>query len=234
VEALLRWNNPDAGMVMPARFIRLAEERELINPIGAWVMQKACADLARLNRISPQPVYVSVNVSSLQIRDPDFVANVRRTLNETRLASELLHLELTESLILDSNRHIKQALTDLRADGVQFVLDDFGTGYSSLSYLRRFPIGRLKIDRSFVSDVPHDENAASVVTTIVALAQAMDMDITAEGVETAAQSRFLEQLGCVEQQGFHFAHAMPIVEIEQILGTSLMSVDATRRQAIER
>jgi len=224
VEALLRWRNPESGFLMPGSFIRLAEERGLINEIGAWVLRQAAVDITNLNRRLRQRLYVSVNVSSIQVRDAGFLACVGRALAESGLNPQLLHLELTESLIMDASQQVLQVLHELRSQGIRLALDDFGTGYSSLSYLRRFPISDLKIDKSFVRDIPQDSEAESIVTTIIALGHAMNMGVTAEGVETLAQSRFLEHQGCLEQQGFYFAEPGELADIEQALipGASLL------------
>lgn len=217
VEALIRWQNPEAGLLMPADFIYLAEDRGLISGIGRWVLRKACGEIARLNQRATQPVQVSINVSSSQLQDPRFVDDVEQALEETGLGARLLRLELTESVIMDGSREVLHILHSLRALGVALALDDFGTGYSSLSYLRRFPISHLKIDKSFVRDVPRDADAASIITTIIALGHAMSMGLTAEGVETPAQSHFLERQGCTEQQGFHFSRPQDITEIARLL-----------------
>lgn len=218
VEALVRWQNPDAGLLMPAEFIQLAEDRGLIAGIGSWVLRKACSEIAELNVRSQQPVQVSVNVSSSQLQNPRIVDDVEQVLEETRLDGKLLRLELTESVIMDGSKGVLRILHKLRAMGVQLALDDFGTGYSSLSYLRRFPISHLKIDKSFIRDIPGDADAASITKTIIALAHAMGMGLTAEGVETAPQSHFLERQGCREQQGFHFARPQHISEIAEMMG----------------
>lgn len=217
VEALVRWQNPDAGLLMPADFIRLAEDRGLIAGIGLWVLHKACREIAELNARAPQPVQVSVNVSSSQLQDVRIIDDVARVLIDTGLDGKLLRLELTESVIMDGSKDVQRILHELRDMGVQLALDDFGTGYSSLSYLRRFPISHLKVDKSFIRDIPGDADAASIVTTIIALAHAMGMGLTAEGVETAPQSHFLDRQGCREQQGYYFARPQHISEVADLL-----------------
>ena len=212
VEALLRWSTAHSGLVMPDEFVLLAEQRGLIGEIGEWVLRRACRDATRLNQLANRPIYVSVNVSALQVRQPEFSRLVENTLTESGLAPELLQLEITESVLMDASQQVIRTLHEIRGLGVGLALDDFGTGYSSLSYLRRFPISKLKIDRSFVSDVPGDTDATSIVTTIIALGRSMGLQVTAEGVETDVQSRFLHEHGCQEQQGFHFARPAPFEE----------------------
>lgn len=216
MEALLRWQNPFDGMLMPGEFIHLAEQRGLIGEIGKWVLEQACRDLGKLNCQARTSAYVSVNVSSVQVRDPSFVSIVSRALAESGLEPRLLHIELTESLLMENSAQVVRALDELRKLGVHLALDDFGTGYSSLGYLRRFPISKLKIDRSFVRDITVDESAASIVTTIIALGHAMGLDLTAEGVETESQRSFLERHGCGEQQGFYYSAPVTLEDVQRL------------------
>lgn len=207
VEALLRWNDPELGEVSPAQFIPLAEESGVIVPIGTWVLEEAVRQATAWFRRNT-PVQVAVNVSALQFEQADFVDHVAETLHSAGLPPELLELELTESILVrDADEALKrlQALAEL---GVKLAIDDFGTGYSSLGYLKRFPIQKLKIDRSFIQDVPDDDSDVAIVNAVINLAQALRLRVIAEGVEHPAQVQFLSDAGCHEFQGFFCSRAM--------------------------
>ena len=213
-EALVRWQHPERGMVSPAHFIPLAEETGLILPLGQWVLETACRQLAIWAAAEATAhLTLAVNVSSRQFRQPDFVAQVLAVLDETGASAHKLKLELTESLLLDDVEDIIAKMSALKALGVCFSLDDFGTGYSSLSYLKRLPLDQLKIDQSFVRDLLTDPNDAAIAQTIVALAQSLGMAVIAEGVETDAQRRFLAKLGCQACQGYFFGHPGPVAAL---------------------
>ncbi|RZS58733.1 putative bifunctional diguanylate cyclase/phosphodiesterase [Sphaerotilus mobilis] len=215
-EALCRWTDPQRGPVSPAQFIGVAEETGFIAELGDWVLHEAVAQAARWHRAG-RALPVSVNVSALQFRDAGFVAGVARALAEAHLPPGLLELELTESLLLDEvDAHLQQlqALADL---GVRLAIDDFGTGYSSLRYLKRLPIHRLKIDREFIRNLPDDTSDRAITHTIVQLAQALGLDVIAEGVETDAQHRALCELGCASFQGFLVAGALTVPDFEALL-----------------
>ena len=197
-EALVRWNCPGHGYVPPAEFIPLAEELGLIGRIGASVLRTACNDA----RFWPPEIKLSVNLSPVQIVDPRLVTTVTRVLAETHLDPARLELEITETALLGDDEAALQTLRGLVALGVRVSLDDFGTGYSSLSYLHRFPISRIKIDRSFVSQLPGDQGSASIVRAIAQLGKSLDMAITAEGIETAEQMQFIAREGCDNAQGY--------------------------------
>jgi diguanylate cyclase (GGDEF)-like protein/PAS domain S-box-containing protein len=204
-EALLRWRHPERGMVSPVEFICLAEQSGLILPIGQWVLHTACRQLVAW---SAQPatskLSLAVNVSARQFRQPDFVDQVQAVLDETGADPQRLKLELTESVLISDVEDAIRKMGALRERGVRFALDDFGTGYSSLSYLKRLPLDQLKIDQSFVRDVLSDPNDAAIVRTILALAQSMDLQAVAEGVETEGQRQFLLDNGCTVFQGYLF------------------------------
>ena len=214
-EALLRWQHPQRGMVSPASFIPLAEETGLILPLGHWVLETACGQLARW---SSQPemahLTVAVNVSAHQFRQHDFVDQVLAALQRTGANPQKLKLELTESLLVANMDDIIAKMSALKAKGVGFSLDDFGTGYSSLSYLKQLPLDQLKIDQSFVRDVLIDPNDAAIARTIVALAQSLGLGVIAEGVETEAQRDFLANSGCHAYQGYFFSRALPLEDFE--------------------
>jgi diguanylate cyclase (GGDEF)-like protein len=206
-EALIRWNDPELGSVSPADFIPVAEETGFIVAIGDWVMREAIQQAARWHSEGKR-ISISVNVSALQFQQPEFVDEVAKALTKHQLCAEYLELELTESILIQNAEEALQRLGQLAALGVKLAIDDFGTGYSSLGYLKRFPIGRLKIDRSFVRGLPGDESDAGIVNAIVNLGHALHMQIVAEGVETEAQRVFLQSLGCGQYQGFLFAPAL--------------------------
>ena len=206
-EALIRWNDPELGPVSPADFIPVAEETGFIVAIGDWVMREAIQQAALWHR-EGKCINISVNVSALQFQQPEFVDEVAKALAKHQLPAEYLELELTESILIQNAEEALQRLSQLAALGVKLAIDDFGTGYSSLGYLKRFPIGRLKIDRSFVRGLPGDESDAGIVNAIVNLGHALHMQIVAEGVETEAQRVFLQSLGCGQYQGFLFAPAL--------------------------
>ena len=203
-EALLRWQLPRQGLIMPARFIAVAEETGLIVPIGAWVLRTACQQARQWIDSGHVPVIVSVNVSPRQIREGRIAETIAAALHETGLAPELLQIELTENLALQGADGAIGLLSEIRALGVQIAIDDFGTGYSSLSYLKRFPVDQLKVDRSFVSGLPEDREDAAIVRAIVTLGHELGLQVVAEGVENVRQCEFLRECGCDELQGYHF------------------------------
>ncbi|HML77799.1 putative bifunctional diguanylate cyclase/phosphodiesterase [Geobacter sulfurreducens] len=209
VEALLRWDSPELGMVSPARFIPLAEETGLIVPIGEWVLRSACEQLRALHELGYTELRVSVNVSARQFRHDGFCAMVAAVLATVGLDPRYLELELTESVIMERSETAKGILRKLKQMGVSLAIDDFGTGYSSLSYLKHFPIDRLKIDRTFVKEVTVDQDNAAIAEAIVALAHVLNLDVVAEGVETAEQLAFLAALRCDVVQGYHIARPLP-------------------------
>ncbi len=205
-EALLRWNEPGLGELAPADFIPVAEESGFIVPLGAWVLGEAVRQAAAWHA-EGRGLCVAVNVSALQFRQPGFVAGIAETLARWRLPPQLLEIELTESILIQDADEALGRLHELAALGVRLTIDDFGTGYSSLGYLKRFPIQRLKIDRSFVDGLPADGSNAAIVHAIVQLARALGLEVIAEGVETEAQRAFLEAAGCALYQGFLAAPA---------------------------
>ncbi len=214
VEALLRWTDKDLGEVSPAQFIPVAEESGVIVPIGNWVMQTAIRQSALWNR-DGKSMRVAINVSALQFQQANFVDSIAAALQEHGLQPQCIELELTESILIKDAEDALKKLESLAALGVKLAIDDFGTGYSSLSYLKRFPIYKLKIDRSFIDDLPDNESDIAIVTAIISLAHALKLRVIAEGVETREQRDFLQHLQCEEMQGYQFAHAMSAEEFEQ-------------------
>jgi diguanylate cyclase (GGDEF)-like protein/PAS domain S-box-containing protein len=217
VEALLRWRHPELGMVSPVDFIPLAEETGLIVPIGEWVLRTACDQAQSWQKSGLPPLRVAVNISGRQFRQTDFVNMVEEVLAQTGLDPRWLELEITESVVMENVEETILTLTALKARGLQLAIDDFGTGYSSLSYLKRFPITSLKIDRSFIHEVGTDPNDAAIASSVIALAQAMSLEVVAEGIETDAQLRFLVARGCTEGQGYLFSRPLPPAELELFL-----------------
>jgi EAL domain-containing protein (putative c-di-GMP-specific phosphodiesterase class I) len=215
-EALIRWRDPERGEVPPAQFIPVAEESGFIIAIGHWVLRQAVTQAATWRQRGLKLV-MSVNVSALQFQQPGFVEGVAAVLREAQLPPALLELELTESILVQDVNDALLRLQALAALGVKLAIDDFGTGYSSLSYLKRFPIGRLKIDRSFVAGLPADESDAALVHAIIHMGRALHLETVAEGVETEAQRQFLRQAGCEQFQGFLFAPVLAAPEFEALL-----------------
>jgi diguanylate cyclase (GGDEF)-like protein len=218
VEALLRWHHPSWGLLLPSRFVPLAEEMGLIIPIGEWVLLGACKQVERWNRSRPGPgLRLAVNLSSRQFNHRNLRQAVTRALDESGLTPASLELELTETGILRDERAAMIALRELSAMGVRTCIDDFGKGESSLSRLRRFPIHGLKIDRAFVQNIDSDESNAAVVEAIVMMARRLQHEVIAEGVETAEQMAVLQQRGCEEMQGHYFSPPLPADEMTEFL-----------------
>ena len=203
VEALLRWHHPEQGLIPAEEFIPLAERTGMIIDIGAWVLRESCHQAVRWSRAGLPPLTMAVNVATAQFRFGNMPRLVAAVLAETGMAASRLELEITETGIMHDMHVAAETLVNLHQQGVGLAIDDFGTGYSSLSYLRKLPVDRLKIDRSFVNDVTSNEDAAVIATTIVELAHALRLEVVAEGVETAEQARFVRQTGCAFAQG-HF------------------------------
>jgi EAL domain-containing protein (putative c-di-GMP-specific phosphodiesterase class I) len=215
-EALIRWYIPGEPPILPERFIALAEETGLITPIGKWVLHSACAQNKAWQDLGLPPVVVSVNVSARQFRSNNFVRSVAESLQETGLAACYLEIELTESVMHDAPQLVAM-LGELKRLGVQIAIDDFGTGYSSLSSLKRFPVDRLKVDRSFVEHIATDPDDAAIVRTVIALGRNLGLKVVAEGVETAEQLQFLREHACDEVQGFYFSRPVPPEQLENLL-----------------
>jgi diguanylate cyclase (GGDEF)-like protein/PAS domain S-box-containing protein len=217
VEALLRWNHPEEGLISPNEFIPQLEELGLMVEVGEWVLRTACLQNVAWQKEGIPPVRVTVNVSAQQFYRGNIVLTVERVLRETGLEPEWLELELTESLTLDDSETTIKIMQDLKRIGVSLSLDDFGTGWSSLSYLRKFPLDRIKIDRSFMRDIPSEPAAEAVVRSIVSLGQNLGLDCVAEGVETRQQLDYLQELMCTEMQGFLYSPAVPGAECGALL-----------------
>ncbi len=208
-EALLRWNNPALGLVMPDRFIPLAEETGMIIPIGEWVIQEACKAAQCWQAMAGYDIGIAVNVSPRQFRDPGFTDIVMRALNASNLKPELLELEITERLILDNTIETADILRQLDRAGIRLSVDDFGTGYSALSYLKSYPFDTLKIDKSFIQDVINESEDASLVRAIINMAHSLGLRVIAEGVEEEAQTHFLKMENCDFSQGYFYSRPLP-------------------------
>jgi EAL domain-containing protein (putative c-di-GMP-specific phosphodiesterase class I) len=220
-EALIRWNHPTRGLVLPGEFIPLTEESRLILPLGEWVLDTACEQIAAwASHKETARLIVAVNISALQFRQPEFVDQVVAALARTGANPKNLRLELTESMLADNIEEVIAKMTQLRLHGIRFSLDDFGTGYSSLAYLKRLPLDCLKIDRSFVRDILIDSTSGAIAQTIISLGRAMALSVIAEGVETEEQRNLLAGLGCHSFQGFLFSRPVPLEQLEPLLHLS--------------
>jgi EAL domain-containing protein (putative c-di-GMP-specific phosphodiesterase class I) len=226
MEALVRWRDPEAGLIPPSSFIPVAEECGLIGPLSEWVLREACRQNKAWQDEGLPPARVSVNLSARQFQHHDIAKVVTKVLEETGLEPQYLELELTESTIMRNAEEAVLMLNELHALGIGLAIDDFGTGYSSLSYLKRFPVDRLKIDRSFVSDIGVSGDDETITSAIIALAHSLKLQVIAEGVETSAQLDFLKERACDEMQGYYFSRPIPRDEIPGLLqgGTTLAAV----------
>jgi len=217
VEALLRWNNPEMGMISPGYFIPIAEETGLIIPIGEWVLREACRQNSEWRMLGLPEITVAVNLSAVQFRQNNLGEMIKAILHEHNLDPSGLELEITEGAVMHNAEASIALLLELKAMGLQLAVDDFGTGYSSLNYLKRFPIDKLKIDQSFVRDITVDSDDAVIVSTIINMARTLKLKVIAEGVETAEQLFFLKHQECDEMQGYYFSKPMPPEKIISLL-----------------
>jgi EAL domain-containing protein (putative c-di-GMP-specific phosphodiesterase class I) len=209
VEALLRWQRPGEGLVAPDKFIAALEDSRLIVPVGAWVIAQACAQLVALDQIGLPALSMAVNLSARQFREPGLVRQIEQVLHSHDIAAHRLELELTESLLMEDNELSRDMLLAFARIGVRVAIDDFGTGHSSLAYLKRFKVDTLKIDRSFVRDVPHDADNCAIAGAVAALAHSLKLQVVCEGVENEEQLAFLRTLKCDAIQGYLLARPMP-------------------------
>jgi diguanylate cyclase (GGDEF)-like protein len=231
VEALIRWNHPQRGCILPGEFIPIAEESGLILEIGDWVIREACRQ-ARIWQISGMPfLRVAVNVSPLQFRQANFVKKLSAALLKHQLDPTYLEIELTEATLMSNAESSVALLKELSALGVVVAIDDFGTGYSSMSYLQRFPVDKLKIDRSFISDLATNPGDASIVRAIISLAHGLQLKVIAEGVESEEQLAILRRMGCDQYQGFFRSAAVPPTEVERLLRSSRVRLDYSEAES---
>ncbi|AZF00176.1 diguanylate cyclase/phosphodiesterase [Pseudomonas orientalis] len=217
LEALLRWDRPGYGAVSPAVFVPILESLGLIVPVGRWVIERVCEQIAVWQSSGLGAIEVSVNVSGHQLIEGDLIADIEHILTRTEVDAHWLEVELTEGSLMENTEHTIAALQRLRAMGVKIAIDDFGTGYSSLAYLRRFPIDTLKIDIAFIREVTTNPQDAAITRTIIELAHSLKLRVVAEGVETQAQLAFLKEAGCDQIQGYLFSRPLPVETLERLL-----------------
>lgn len=217
VEALLRWQHPEEGQILPGRFLECAENSGLIHPIGQWVLEAACRQARAWQEQGLPPLRMAVNISARQFSNPDFIDVVDRVIEQTGLDPEWLELEITESAMMENVLRTVMTLTDLKVRNIRLSIDDFGTGYSSLSYLKHFPIHRIKIAQEFVRDIPDNHDDAAIVETMITMARHLDLGVIAEGVEKKAQIDFLSKRNCMEMQGYYFSRPLPADELSELL-----------------
>ena len=221
-EALLRWQHPEHGLLYPDRFIPLAEETGLIEPIGEWVLQTACAQNFAWQHAGYPAVRMAVNISARQFHRSDLLTMISRILTTTGLATNWLELELTESMIIGNTEGAIKIMQSLNQMGIQLSIDDFGTGYSSLAYLKRFPINKLKIAQAFIKDILEDPNDAAIADAVISLAKSMQLQVIAEGVEKPAQLVVLQKMGCNLGQGYLLGRPTDTVAAEQYLASHVL------------
>jgi EAL domain-containing protein (putative c-di-GMP-specific phosphodiesterase class I) len=217
VEALIRWQHPEFGLLSPQHFIDLAEESDEIISIGTWVIHSACRQLKKWHDNGLDLIKIAVNVSSKQFQHPDFIPSLLDALEEFNIAPEFLEIEINENVILHEDQKIIETIHQLKDLGIQIALDDFGTGYSSISHLKKIPIDRIKIDKTFIENISSNQNDAAIVKAIIALAMCLNIQVVAEGVETLHQLKQLLSERCTEAQGFYFSVPLTEFEIENFL-----------------
>ncbi|VHR75626.1 signaling protein [Clostridioides difficile] len=208
-EALIRWNHPEHGFISPAVFIPIAEKSKLILKIGRFVFERVCNDLSEWKKQGKKIVPVSINLSRVELYQPDIVKFINKTIQMYNLSSDLIEIEITETVAINELNILKNVLNELRKYGFSISMDDFGTGYSSISCLRDMPIDILKLDKSFLGGIEHDERSRNIAKSIVSLAKSLDLVVIIEGVESKEQAELMKQFGCDLVQGFYFARPMP-------------------------
>jgi diguanylate cyclase (GGDEF)-like protein len=223
-EALIRWRHPTKGLLLPTTFIPVAEETGLIVPIGEWVLRTACQHIRSWHEQRFRPIRISVNLSGRQFREDGLIDSVTAILQETEINPDLLELEITESVLMDDAESTVARLAKLKAMGIHLAIDDFGTGYSSMTYLKRFPVGRLKIDRSFIRDIPEDADDVAITMATIQMAHSLKLEVVAEGIETPAQVQFLCERQCDIGQGYLFSEALSRLEMTDLLRSGLLLV----------
>jgi diguanylate cyclase (GGDEF)-like protein len=230
MEALLRWRHPERGLIGPAAFIPVAEESRLIIPIGRWVLEQACRQTAKWQQSEPDspPIGIAVNLSPRQLAGPDLLGHIQGALKSSGIEASTLRLELTENSLLEDTEAIEACLQSLKALGTRLVLDDFGIGFSSLGYLKRLPLSAIKLDRTFVENLTEDADDAAIVQAVTQMADALGINVVAEGVETEEQLREVEALGCGYAQGFYFTEPVPAGEVENLLTQPLKALHPSK------
>jgi EAL domain-containing protein (putative c-di-GMP-specific phosphodiesterase class I) len=217
MEALIRWQHPELGLLPPLEFIGHAETSGLIVPIGAWVLRTACVQNQTFLGRAPSPLTVSVNLSARQFEDKHLLREIERALAESALKPNCLELEITESMVMRDIQNSKKILDGIKSMGIRLAIDDFGTGYSSLISIKRFPFDCIKIDRSFIKDIPQDPDDVAITQAIIAMAHSLRLKVIAEGVETQEQLDFLTEHGCHEFQGYFFRRPQPAEDFSKLL-----------------
>jgi diguanylate cyclase (GGDEF)-like protein len=217
VECLLRWHHPERGLLLPGEFIEVAEETGTIVDLGKWVIETACSAATQLAHEAGEPICTAVNISPRQFRDVELVSTVQRCLAQTGLDPDNLEIEITETMLMDDVEAASATVCDLHDLGVRLAIDDFGTGYSSLNYLKKFPIDTIKVDRSFVADIPESQDDMAITAAVIAMARRLHLAVVAEGVQTREQLEFLQQHECEFAQGFLFSQAVPLEALKQLL-----------------
>jgi EAL domain-containing protein (putative c-di-GMP-specific phosphodiesterase class I) len=220
VEALLRWTHPELGVLPPAQFIPLAEETGLIVPIGRWVMREACAQNMAWQRRGLRPISMAVNLSPRQFVDENLLQDIDEALAASGMSAVLLQLEVTESMVMRNVTRAVKVLDAIQGRGIRLAIDDFGTGYSSMSLMKQFPIDTIKVDRSFVRDLPRNSEDQAIAQAIISMGKALGMTVIAEGVETTEQESFLRDHGCDEMQGFLFSKPVLPQQLADLLRSS--------------
>lgn len=233
VEALLRWTHPDLGVLPPMQFIPLAEETGLIVPIGRWVLKEACAQNMAWQRRGLEPISMAVNLSPRQFADDHLLQDIDEALAASGMSPVLLQLEVTESMVMRNVPRAVKVLDSIQSRGIRLAIDDFGTGYSSMSLMKQFPIDTIKIDRSFVRDLPNDSEDQAIAQAIISMGKALGMTVVAEGVETTEQERFLRNHACDEMQGYLFSKPLPSQQLTALLGSALLRVAPPLQPAAE-
>ena len=221
VESLIRWNHPERGLIGPDEFIAVAEDTGSIIDIGTWVIEEACRACQILSAQQAAPVQVAINISPRQFRDPNLVATMRRSIREAKLDPQNIEIEITETMLMQDVEAAQITVQRLSELGVRLAIDDFGTGYSSLNYLKRFPINTVKVDRSFVMDLPANADDMAITRAVIAMAHQLKMEVVAEGVETKEQLEFLAHHKCEYAQGWLFSKALPLDQMIELLANDL-------------
>ncbi|PEJ58854.1 hypothetical protein CN692_07365 [Bacillus sp. AFS002410] len=221
-EALIRWNHPTMGMISPVEFIPIAEEIGAIIPLGKWVLRTACKQNKAWQDADLDPVKISVNISSKQFQSPNFVSDVLEILEETCYNAKYLELEITESIAMQDNKNVHEKIAQLKYLGIKIAMDDFGTGYSSLSYLTKFNLNTIKIDRSFINKLEFSKETIAIIRAIVSLAESLEINVIAEGVETVEQINLLHKLQCYDVQGFYFSRPLLNIDLEELLRQKIL------------
>jgi diguanylate cyclase (GGDEF)-like protein/PAS domain S-box-containing protein len=230
VEALIRWHHPERGLLTPDQFIAVAEETGAIVGIGAWVIRRACLAAQELSARNGARLQVGVNISPRQFRDPNLIRTVRRCIREAQIDPAQLELEITETMLMEDAEAARFTIERLSELGVRLAIDDFGTGYSSLNYLKRFPIDTVKIDRSFVMEIPASSDDMAITTAVIAMAHRLDLEVVAEGIETLEQLKFLADQQCEYGQGYLFSKPVPLAEVAKLLDPNVSLIRAPRRK----